>query len=129
MYLSRWLGESGERRDDECKEPDYGATPVHPIPFRLPPQSVGPGSVGGLPSQSKSRRSLRLNGGYRLFVASLAPNPARDLDYEPQLRCLLFFVQQVAPGDRRESALRAEREPFHRHVAGGFVDALAQSVG
>src|SRR5204862_5441749 len=57
-----------------------------------------------------------------------APDLPRGRHDELQLAPLIVHRKQIAGGDRREAALRAEREMLERHVSRGRIDPPAQIV-
>src|SRR4051794_13333609 len=61
-------------------------------------------------------------------TASAAPELARDLDDERELRLLLVDCQRIALDSGREAALPAETELLKRYVPGCFVDAALERV-
>src|SRR5262245_37281762 len=54
------------------------------------------------------------------------PHFPGGLSHQPQFRFLIHFGQQIALHRRRETALRAYREPLQRHISGSFLDAALQ---
>src|SRR4029450_12218714 len=61
-------------------------------------------------------------------VCTLAPNFLSQLDNHPQLRPLLFFLQDVALLGRGKAALRREAQLIERNKFGCFLDAAMNLV-
>src|SRR5215471_3334334 len=80
------------------------------------------------PLSAKPRTFLSVTDPTTELKSGVAPHLPRRVGDEFQLPPLVVFGQKVALHGRREPALRAEREPFERHVPARLVDATTQVV-
>lgn len=61
-------------------------------------------------------------------LAALLPHRVRGFHDKFQLSALFFERNSVADDRRRKATLRAQAQSFHRDVAAGLGNALAQKI-